>query len=54
MLVLIDIASKTYKRMSGRTCVLKVQLQEHMNPYWTEIFRTRPEELLPTEEPESA
>lgn len=54
MLILIDTESKVYKRFSGRTCVLKVQLEEHISPYWVEMLRTRPEEVVPPEEPQLA
>lgn len=54
MFVLIDTKTKMYKRYSGRTCVLKVQMAEHIDEYWVEKLRTNPEEVLPPEEPQLA
>lgn len=54
MFILIDTKTKMYKRYSGRTCVLKVQMAEHIDEYWVEKLRTNPEEVLPPEEPQLA
>lgn len=54
MLILIDTASKMYKRYSGRTCVLKVQAVEHLTAEWVEALRTNPESVIPPEEPQLA
>lgn len=54
MLILIDPHTKVYKRYSGRTCVLRIKVEENLDAHWVELLRIRPEEILPPEEPELA
>jgi len=54
MLVVIGAEAKSYKRYSGKTCVLKTVAIECLTPAEVELFRTNPNALTEPTEPQLA
>jgi len=54
LLVIIDVKALTYKRYIGRQPGVKVRAEAPLTGEEIEMFRTKPELVLPTPEPESA